>query len=164
MSRSPVAICGNGKSGGVSTDVRNWTLFDIEKWTPGLVILPRGSVGAACPGSAQEGPARCAATATSLAARRAGGSCVPTWASSWSCRDLHARRHGRRLQQAGAPLLAHPVAVPANAEDVAVMEQAVEDGRCHHGVAEHRSPLAARPLAGEHPPSPLLAPRCAVEG
>src|SRR6266702_3285412 len=55
-------------------------------------MSPRGSVGAACPGSAQEGPARCAATAKSLAARRAGGSCVPTWASSWSCRDWHARR------------------------------------------------------------------------
>jgi len=49
---------------------------------PGLRMLLRGSVGAACPGSAQEGPARCVATATSLAKRRAGGSCVPTWASS----------------------------------------------------------------------------------
>src|SRR5260370_38406547 len=108
----------------LSTDVRNWTLFDIEKWTPGLVILPRGSVGGACPGSAQEGPARCAATATSLAARRAGGSCVPTWASSWSCRDWHARRHGRRLQKAGAARLQQPVAVSSHGEDVAVMEQA----------------------------------------
>jgi len=49
---------------------------------PDYVMLPRGSVGAACPGSAQEGPVRCAATANSLAERRAGGSCVPTWASS----------------------------------------------------------------------------------
>src|SRR6266567_2521360 len=105
-------------------------------------MSPRGSVEAACPGSAQEGPARCAATATSLVARRAGGSCVPTWASSWSCRYWHALRDGRRLQQAGAPFLAQAVAVAANGEDVAVMEQAVEDGGCHHGVTEYlRVPL-----------------------
>src|ERR1700737_5100930 len=100
-------------------------------------MLLRGSVGAACPGSAQEGPARCAATAKSLAERRAGRSCVPTWASSWSCWYWHALRDGRRLQQAGAPFLAEPVAVAANGEDVAVMEETVEDGGCHHGVAEH---------------------------
>ena len=80
---------------------------------------------------------RCAATVKSLAKRRAGGFCVPTWASFWSCWYWHALRDGRRLQQAGAPLLAEPVAVAANGEDVAVMEEAVEDGGCHHGVAEH---------------------------
>src|SRR6516164_9548422 len=100
-------------------------------------MLPRGSIGSACPGSAQEGPARCAATATSLAERRAGGSCVPTWASSWSCLCWHARCDDRRLQQAGAPFLAQPVAVAANSDDVAVMEQAVENGGCYHCVAEH---------------------------
>src|SRR5882724_6661240 len=121
-------------------------------------MLPRGSAGAACPGSAQEGPARCAATATSLAERRAGGSCVPTWASSWSCRYWDALRDGRRLQQAGAPLLAEPVAVAANGEDVAVMEQAVEDGGCHHGVAEHCSPLADRAIAGDQHAAPLVEP------
>ena len=102
-------------------------------------MLARGSVGAACPGSAQEGPARCAATAKSLAERRAGGSCVPTWASSWSCRYWHVLRDERRFQQASTPLLAQPVAVAADGEDVAVMEQAVEDGGCHHGVAKRRS-------------------------
>src|SRR5437870_10039428 len=111
-------------------------------------MLLRGSVGAACPGSAQEGPARCAATAKSLAERRAGGSCVPTRASSWSCWYWHARRDGRRLQQAGAPLLAEPVAVAAYGGDVAVMEETVEDGGWHHGVAEHRCPLADRLTAG----------------
>src|SRR5260370_17758258 len=103
-------------------------------------MLPRGSAGAGCPGSAQEGPARCAATAKSLAERRAGGSCVPTWASSWSCWYWHARRDGRRLQQAGAPLLAQPVAVAANGEDVAVMGQTVQDGGAHP--------------ASPHPPPP----------
>src|SRR6266704_1171896 len=110
-------------------------------------MLPRGSAGAACPGSAQEGPARCAATAKSLAERRAGGSCVPTWASSWSCWYWHARRDGRRLQQAGAPLLAEPV----------------EDGGCHHGVAEHRSPLADRAIASDQHAAPLVAPRDELE-
>src|SRR4051794_27901742 len=105
-------------------------------------MSPRGSVGAACPGGY---------TGTSRAPRRQtlGGRCAArgsllctTWTSSWSCRDWHARRDGRRLQQAGAPLLAQPVAVTANGEDVAVMEQAVEDGGCHHGVTEYlRVPL-----------------------
>src|SRR5207245_2810810 len=89
----------------------------------------------------------------------AGGSCVPTWASSWSCWYWHALRDGRRLQQAGAPLLAEPVAVAANGEDVAVMEETVEDGGCHHGVAEHRSPLADRSIAGDQHAAPLVAPR-----
>ena len=45
--------------------------------------LPFGGVTGAriCPGSPQEGPARSAATATSLAERSAGGPCGPTWAS-----------------------------------------------------------------------------------
>jgi hypothetical protein len=53
------------------------------KGVAAIHTLIQGSDDAACPGSAQEGPARCAATATSLAARRAGGRCVPTWTSSW---------------------------------------------------------------------------------
>jgi hypothetical protein len=37
----------------VSTDVRNWTLFDIKNWTPGLGFCrPRLGAGVACPGSA----------------------------------------------------------------------------------------------------------------
>ena len=61
------------------------------------------------------------------------------------------------------PLLAQPVAVAANGEDVAVMEQAVEDGGCHHGVAEHRSPLADRAIAGDQHAAPLVAPRDELE-
>jgi hypothetical protein len=37
----------------LSTDVQNWTLFDIENWTPGLAFCcPRLDAGVACPGSA----------------------------------------------------------------------------------------------------------------
>ena len=107
------------------------------KGVSAIHTLIQGSDDAACPGSAQEGPARCAATATSLAERRAGGACGPTWASSWSCRYRHALCDDRRLQQSGAPLLAQPIAVAANGDDMAVMEQAVEDCGCHDGVAEH---------------------------
>jgi hypothetical protein len=38
---------------------------------------------------------------------------------------------------AGTPLFAQPVAVAANGNDVAVLEQAVEDRSGHDGVAEH---------------------------
>ena len=55
-----------------------------------------------------EGPARCAATATGMAERRAGSYCAPTWASSWSCRYWHALSYRRRLQQAGEALYAGP--------------------------------------------------------
>src|SRR5579862_7240092 len=66
----------------VSTDVRNWTLFDNENWTPWL--------GFGCPGSMpgwfvqvvhRRDPRARDATATSLAARRVGGTCAPTWVS-----------------------------------------------------------------------------------
>jgi len=37
----------------VSTDVQNWTLYDIENWTPGLgFCCARLDAGVACPGSA----------------------------------------------------------------------------------------------------------------
>ncbi len=35
----------------------------------------------------------------------------------------------------------HPVAVAANVDDVAVVQQAVDQGRCHDLVPEHRAPL-----------------------
>ena len=44
--------------GKVSTDIRNWTLFDIENWTPGLCdVAPRLRRSGLCPVSAQEGRA-----------------------------------------------------------------------------------------------------------
>jgi transposase len=101
-------------------------LFAIENWTPGLSdVAPRL-------GSAQERPARCAATAKSLALRRAGGPCVPTWTSSWLC--LCGRGGLSRLTQ--------PITVAANGDDVAVVEEAIDYGGRHHGMAEHRAPLA----------------------
>src|SRR5262249_9644934 len=83
----------------------------------------------------------------------------PTWASSWSCRCWHARCDRRRLQQASAPFLAQPVAVAADRDDVAVMEEAVEDSGRHHGIAEHGSPLADRAIAGDQHAAALVAPR-----
>src|SRR5919108_3078327 len=85
--------------------------------------------------------------------------CLPTWASSWSCLCRHARCDRRRLQQAGAPLLAQPVAVAADRDDVAVMEEAVEDSSCHDGIAEHGSPLADRAIAGDQHAAALVTTR-----
>jgi len=46
------------------------------------------------------------------------------------------------LDQARAPLLAQPIAVAADGDDVAVVQEAIEDGGCHHGVTEYlRVPL-----------------------
>lgn len=45
------------------------------------LTTPQVEEVAACPGSAQEGPARRGARIKALAERRAGGACVPTWAS-----------------------------------------------------------------------------------
>jgi hypothetical protein len=46
-------------------------------------------------------------------------------------------RHGG-LQEPGAALFAQPVAVATDREDMAVVQQPVEDRGRHHGVAEHR--------------------------
>jgi hypothetical protein len=54
-----------------------------------------------------------------------------------SCLCWHARCDDGRFQQAGAPLLAQQIAVAANGNDVAMMEEAVEDRSCHDCVAEH---------------------------
>jgi len=39
------------------------------------------------------------------------------------------------------------------------MEEAVEDGGRHHGVAKYRSPLADRAIAGDQHAAPLVAPQ-----
>src|SRR5512134_3850057 len=54
------------------------------------------------------------------------------------------------FDQAGAPLLAQPVAVAADGDHVAVMQQPVEDGGGDHRIAEHRAPFAAAAVAGNH--------------
>src|SRR5215471_1056068 len=63
------------------------------------------------------------------------------------------------LQQAGSPLLAEPVAIATDGNDVAVVEEAVEDSGCHHGIAEYRSPLADRAIAGDQHAAALVASR-----
>jgi len=57
------------------------------------LTTPRVEEVAACPGSAQEGPARRVARIKVLAEHRAGGACVPTWASRKQAQEgslLHA--------------------------------------------------------------------------
>src|SRR5918996_909469 len=115
----------------------------------------------ACPGSPREGPA---GRAPSSARRRpAGGTCGPTWASRGSCGRRQLVRLARRLEQAGAALLAQPIAVAADGDDVAVMEEAVEDRRRHHRIAEHRPPLADRTVARDQHAAALVAPRDQLE-
>src|SRR5512144_3193736 len=63
------------------------------------------------------------------------------------------------FDQAGAPLLAQPVAVAADGENVAVMQQPVEDGSGDHRIAEHRAPVTDAAAAGEHQAAPLVALR-----
>jgi hypothetical protein len=85
--------------------------------------------------------------------------CLPTWARSWSCLCWHARCDRGRLQQASAPLFAQPVAVAADGDDVAVMEEVVEDRGRHHGIAERSSPLADRAIAGDRHAAALVTMR-----
>jgi len=63
------------------------------------------------------------------------------------------------LQQAGSPLLAEPVAIGTDGNDVAVVEEAVEDSGCYHGIAECRSPLANLAIAGDQHAAALVASR-----
>ncbi len=54
-----------------------------------------------------------------------------------------------RLDEAGAALFAQPVAVAADGDDLAVVQEAVEDRGCDDGVAEHGAPFADRAVAGD---------------
>ena len=53
------------------------------------------------------------------------------------------RRRSLRLAwlPSGSALLAQPKAVASDGDDVAVVQQAVQDSGRHYGVAEHRSPI-----------------------
>src|SRR5512147_1313988 len=67
------------------------------------------------------------------------------------------------LDQAGAPLLAQPVAVAANGDHVAVMQQPVEDGGGDYRIAEHRAPVTDAAVAGDHQAAALVALRDQLE-
>ena len=62
-------------------------------------------------------------------------------ASSWRCSD--ADRHE-------VPVLPHPVAVAADVDDVAVVQQPLDEGRGHDLVAEHGAPFLEALVGGEH--------------
>jgi hypothetical protein len=57
-----------------------------------------------------------------------------------------SRFEGFRLDQAGAGFLAQPIAVATDGQDVAVVQQSVEDGSGHDRVAEDLASFADRAL------------------
>ena len=54
-------------------------------------------------------------------------------------------------------MLPHPVAVAADVDDVAVVEEPVDQRRRHHVVAEHAAPLLEALVRGEHRGGALVA-------
>ncbi len=54
-------------------------------------------------------------------------------------------------------MLAHPVAVPADVDDVAVVEEAVDERRRHDVVAQHLAPVLEALVAREHGARVLVA-------
>jgi putative transposase len=110
-----------------------------------MLTTPQVEEVAACPGSAQEGPARRVARVKALAERRAGGACVPTWASGGSAAVLEAP------------------AVVAGLDDVAVMGEPVEQGGGHLGVAEDARPVGEGEVGGDDDRGSLVKPADQVE-
>ncbi len=60
-------------------------------------------------------------------------------------------------EQPRATLLAQPVAIAANGQHVAVVQQAVQDGGRHDLVAQHRAPVAHGAIGGEQDAAALVA-------
>jgi hypothetical protein len=69
------------------------------------------------------------------------------------------RTERRALDEPGAALLAQAEAVAADGKDVAVVQEAVENGRRDHRIAEHAPPFADRSIAGDQETAALVAPR-----
>ena len=55
----------------------------------------------------------------------------------------------RFLQKPAAAFLLQTIAVTADRDHMAVVKEAIEDRGCHHGIAEHRTPVADAAIAGE---------------
>ena len=72
-------------------------------------------------------------------------------------------RRAGLLQKAGAALFAQAVAVAADGDDVAVVQQPVEDRGGDHRIAEDGAPLADRPVRGDQHGTPLVAARHQLE-
>ena len=66
------------------------------------------------------------------------------------------RRSGL-LQKATATLFAEPIAVSADGDDVAVVEQSIEDGGRDDGIAKDRAPFSHGPVGGHEHGAALIA-------
>src|SRR3546814_744335 len=64
---------------------------------------------------------------------------------------------GGGLHQAGTALLAQPIAVAADGDDLAVVQQAIEDRGGDDGIAEHAAPFPDRAVAGDQHAAALVA-------
>src|SRR5262249_46566125 len=64
---------------------------------------------------------------------------------------------GRRTEEAGALLLSEPVALAPDVEDVAVVEESVEDGGGDDRVTEHLAPLGKALVGGQDDAAALVA-------
>ena len=53
-------------------------------------------------------------------------------------------------------MIPHPVGVPADVDDVAVVDQAVNKSRCNLLVAEHAAPVHEALVRGQHGRYPLV--------
>ena len=60
-------------------------------------------------------------------------------------------------EEASLALLSQAVTVALDGDDVTVVQQAVQDCRGQHGVAEHLAPVAHGLVAGEDQAAPLVA-------
>ena len=62
-----------------------------------------------------------------------------------------------RAEEPRLALLSEPVALPSDVEDVAVVEQPVQDGRGDDGVAQQLTPLAEALVRGQDDASAFVA-------
>src|SRR3546814_8558401 len=76
---------------------------------------------------------------------------------------LWFERRAGLLQKASPALLAEPIAVTADCDHGAVVQQAIQDGGGDHRVAEHRAPLGDRAVRGEQDRAALVTPADQLE-
>ena len=157
-SRTHLSI-GKDTPDGLSMATENCTLLTIENQTLQTCgRTPRRGVGGVWLGVAV-GNRVGAATATSLAAT--------TRLSTADGRHRSCLRFGRRSRR--TPLAAsirvglqqvlvipHPVGVPPDVDDVAVVHETVDEGRRHDFVAEHAAPVLEALVRGQHRRRPLV--------
>src|SRR5512134_1733585 len=65
----------------------------------------------------------------------------------------------RGLDEPGSALFAKPIAVAADGQHMAVMQQAIEDCHCDYRIAKYGTPFADRAIAGKQDAAALIAPR-----